>query len=222
MASFAALRWLVDQNASFVKKLALRRANGNCLLMGQFAGELAETAMVWRKAVAPYAEEAARIFWQARRKKPNPLPTRLTQARRSQAKAGNLVASTSRIPQAKARCPLCGSAVTTGSVYCAKCVPDVNRENLLGQAKLGQIATRSAIAEARRSATRKKQAEAQRNWDSSTLPKWLDEDFYRRETLPRLSNFPVKKIRQAIDVSHPYATLIKRGDRIPHPRHWLA
>src|SRR6516225_8172186 len=150
------------------------------------------------------------------------LSTRLTQTRRSQAKAGNLVASTPRIPQTKARCPLCGSAVTTGSVYCAKCVPDVNRDNLLRQAKLGQIATHSAIAEARRSATRKKQAEAQRKWDSSTLPKWLDEDFYRRETLPRLSNFPVKKIRQAIDVSHPYATLIKRGDRIPHPRHWLA
>jgi len=25
-----------------------------------------------------------------------------------------------------------------------------------------------------------------------------------------------------VDKSKPYATLIKRGDRIPHPRHWLA
>jgi hypothetical protein len=25
----------------------------------------------------------------------------------------------------------------------------------------------------------------------------------------------------AIDVSHPYATLIRRGVSIPHPRHWM-
>ena len=37
----------------------------------------------------------------------------------------------------------------SGSEYCPKCVPDVNRENLLRQAKLGRIATHSAIAEAR-------------------------------------------------------------------------
>ena len=54
------------------------------------------------------------------------------------------------------------------------------------------------------------------------LPEWLDEDLYRREILPCLSEFTVKKIRVPIDVSHPYATLIKRGDRIPHPRHWDA
>ena len=126
-----------------------------------------------------------------------------------------------RLPQARPRCPLCGSAVTTGSVYCAKCVPDVNRENLLRQAKLGQIATHSVMAEARRSRTQAKQAEGLRRWNPSDLPSWLDEEFYRREILPRLSNFTVKKIQQAIDVSHPYATLIKHGEKIPHPRHWL-
>ena len=199
----------------------LEETNGNCRLMGPFVMQLSETTPAWRKAVAPYAEEAARLFWQRRPKKYSPLPTRQTQARRSEAKAGNLVASTPRIPQGKDRCPLCGSPVTTGSVYCAKCVPDVNRENLLRQAKLGQIATHSAIAEARRSATQAKQAEALRKWDSSTVPKWLDEGFYRREILPRLSNFTVKTIRMAIDVSHPYATLIRRGVSIPHPRHWM-
>jgi hypothetical protein len=76
-------------------------------------------------------------------------------------------------------------------------------------------------AEARRAATHMKQVEAQRKWYSEDLPKWLDEDYYRREILPRLSALTVKSIRTAIDVSHPYATLIKRGDRIPHPRHWM-
>jgi hypothetical protein len=148
-------------------------------------------------------------------------PTRLTQARRSAVKAGNLVASTPRIPQVKARCPLCGSVVTTGSAYCAKCVTDVNRENLLRQAKLGQIATHSAVAEARRSATQARQADALRQWNPADLPKWFDEDVYRREMLPRLSKFTVRAIRLKLSVSHPYATLIKRGDSIPHPSPWL-
>jgi len=42
------------------------------------------------------------------------------------------------------------------------------------------------------------------------LPNWPDEEFYRREILPRLSTFTVKAIRLAVDVSQPYATLIKR------------
>jgi|SRR6516164_9292635 hypothetical protein len=61
-----------------------------------------------------------------------------------------------------------------------------------------------------------------RRWNPSDLPKWLDEDSYRREILPRLSALTVKTIRTAIDVSHPYATLIKRGQKIPHPRHWMS
>jgi len=206
------------------KEWFFEQANGNCRLMGPFAAQLSETAAAWRKAVAPYAEEAAKIFWQGRskRSKFTLLPTRLTQARRSEAKAGNVVTTKPCISPPKARCPLCGSGVTTGSVYCAKCVPDVNRENLLRQAKLGQIATHSAIAEARRSATHAKHVEALRKWNPSDLPGWLDEDTYRREVLRRLAKFTVKSIRVKLAVSHPYATLIKRGVSIPHPRHWLA
>jgi hypothetical protein len=136
-------------------------------------------------------------------------------------KAGRLVVNVPAIPKTQNRCPVCGATVTTGSQYCANCVPLVNRENLLEQAKLGRIATHSAVSEALRATTHMKQAEALRKWNPSELPKWLDEDFYRREILPRLSEFTVKVIRLAIDVSHPYATLIKRGERIPHPRHWL-
>jgi CRISPR-associated endonuclease Cas1 len=199
------------------------QANGNCRLMGPFAAQLSETAGAWRRAVSPYAEQAAKIFWQGRSKKSRYtfLPTRLTQTRRSLAKSGDLITNVATVPKTDPRCPLCGANVTTGSLYCAKCVPAVNRENLLNQAKLGRIATHSQIAEARRSATQARQAQALRNWHPSDLPTWLDEDCYRREILPRLSNFTVKKIRLAIDVSHPYATLIRRGISIPHPRHWL-
>ena len=190
--------------------------------MGEFAAQLSQTAMTWRRAVAPYAEEAAKIFWQGtvKRLKFHFLPTRLTHSRRSDAKAGNPLSRVPALPQLQRRCPLCGGAVTTGSEYCAKCVPGVNRENLLRQAKLGRIATHSAMAEARRAATHAKQVEALREWNPCDLPEWLDENCYLQNVLPGLAKLSVKKIRLAIDVSHPYATLIKRGSKIPHPRHW--
>jgi hypothetical protein len=87
--------------------------------------------------------------------------------------------------------------------------------------KLGRTATPSALAEARRAATHAKQVEALRKWNPSDLPQWLDEETYKREILPRLAKFTVKVVRLRLDVSHPYATLIKRGLKIPHPRHWM-
>jgi hypothetical protein len=137
-------------------------ASGNYRLMRLFAAQLSEMAAAWRKAVSPYAEEAAKIFWQGRSKKSRItfLPTRLTQTRRSLAKSGNLVANVATVPKTNPRCPLCGAKLTTGSLYCAKCVPTVNRENLLNQAKLSRIATHNAIAEARRSVTQARQAQA--------------------------------------------------------------
>jgi CRISPR-associated protein Cas1 len=198
--------------------------NGNCRLMSEFVVELSHTALVWRKAVSPYAEEAAKIFWEGRPKRSpfNPLPTRLTQSMRSRA-ANKMSTSTNPVlPQTQPRCDVCGATVTTGSRYCVSCVPIVNRENLLEQAKLGRIATHSPSAEARRSATQRKQFAAMRSWNPSELPSWLNEKAYRSKILPRLSKLTVRTIRLALDVSHPYATSIRRGLAIPHRRHWVA
>jgi len=125
------------------------------------------------------------------------------------------------LPKTRPRCGVCGGTVTTGSRYCLICVPSVNRENLLEQAKLGRIATHSPSAEARRSATQTKQFAAIRSWNPSELPSWLNEKTYRSNILPHLSKFTVKAIRLALHVSHPYATNIRRGTAIPHPRHWM-
>jgi len=199
------------------------QSNGNCRLMGPFAAQLSETALTWRRAIAPYAEMAAKILWQGRPKRSpfNPLPSRLTQSMRSRAVNVTPTSAAPVLPETRPRCGVCGGAVTTGSRYCVNCVPNVNRENLLEQAKLGRIATHSPSAEARRSASQRKQFAAIRRWNPSDLPSWLNEKAYRREILPRLSKFTVKAIRLALDVSHPYATNIRRGTAIPHPRHWV-
>ena len=147
------------------------------------------------------------------------LPTRLTQARRSHAKAGNLATSVPVVPRTRPRCPVCGAAVTTGSTYCAKCVPAVNRENLLKQATLGRIATHSAIAEARRAATHAKHVEALRKWKS-----FRPAEVARRRDVQACDFAASREIHsegdspQARRIS---STLIKRGLKIPHPRYWM-
>jgi hypothetical protein len=70
-------------------------------------------------------------------------------------------------------------------------------------------------------ANQTRQAQALREWNPSDLPRWLDEDAYRREILPHLAKFIVRVIRWKISVTHPYATLVRRGEKIPHPRHCM-
>jgi hypothetical protein len=155
--------WL--QRGPLRREWFFEQANGNCRLMGPFAAQLSETALTWRRAIAPYAEMAAKILWQGRSKRSplNPLPTRLTQSMRSRVERTAPTSTAPVLPQTRPRCGVCGGTVTTGSRYCVNCVPIVNRENLLEQAKLGRVATHSVIAEARRSATQRKQFAAIRN-----------------------------------------------------------
>jgi CRISPR-associated protein Cas1 len=96
------------------------QANGNCRLMGSFATKLSETALIWRRAIAPYAERAAKILWQGRSKRSplNPLPTRLTQSMRSRVEPTTPTSTTPVLPKTRPRCGVCGGTVTTGSRYC--------------------------------------------------------------------------------------------------------
>jgi hypothetical protein len=89
-------------------------------------------------------------------------------------------------------------------------------------AKLGRIATHSLEAETLRAKTQRKHAAALAAWKPSELPEWLNEDAYRTKIQPALAVITVPAIATALGVSGPYATDIRRGRRIPHPRHWVA
>jgi hypothetical protein len=66
------------------------------------------------------------------------------------------------------------------------------------------------------------QAAARLNWRASDQPAWLNAETYREKIQPRLAEIAVPIISSALGVSKPYATDIRAGRRIPHPRHWLA
>jgi CRISPR-associated endonuclease Cas1 len=88
--------------------------NGNCRLMGELAQTLGESALNWRRAVAPHAERAAQIFWASAKSAASHISpaTRLTQNYRRLAKQGQTSAPTPSSPKTPALCKLCGTNIT--------------------------------------------------------------------------------------------------------------
>ena len=95
------------------------------------------------------------------------------------------------------------------------------RDTLINAAKLGRIATHTPKAETRRAATMRRQEAAKLAWNPSDLPEWLTEHAYREMIQPKLTTVTVSAIASALGISKPYATDIRAGRRVPHPRHWL-
>jgi CRISPR-associated endonuclease Cas1 len=197
--------------------------DGNCRLMGSFAMRLSETGPTWGRAVAPIAEWVSRTLWSTLRKPTGQRcpATRLTQCHRRQAKGSSFEVETRNPPRPLRICRICGAAIKRAHTYCASCAVSVSREGLIEAAKLGRIATHRLEAEALRAKTQRKHAIALAAWQPSDLPEWLNEEAYRTKIQSALAGLTVPAIATALGISKPYATDIRKGRRLPHPRHWM-
>ena len=215
------LDWIVREPLH--RQWFVEQPDGNCRLMGLFAKRLCETAPTWGRAVAPIAEWVSRTLWSTLRKPTGHRypATRLTQSRRRQAKGSSFDPRTKDTLRPMRICRICGATIKQGHAYCALCAVGVAREGMIEAAKLGRIATHSRKAEALRAETQRKHAAALAAWQPTELPEWLNEDAYRTRIQPALAGITVPAIATELGVSIPYATDIRRGRRIPHPRHWL-
>lgn len=74
-------------------------------------------------------------------------------------------------------------------------------------------------ANAKRSATRKAQREAELVWarEHREAP---DIEYFRKAIAPSLEGVSARAISRAIGLSVAYCASIKRGERVPHPRWW--
>jgi len=199
------------------------RRDGNCRLMGSFAGRLSETASVWRRAVSPLAEWVSRALWTTI---PKPVrqfspATRLTQSHRRQAKGGPSAPSAALPPRPPAVCRDCGALVRPGRSFCASCGVVFSRAGLIKAARLGRVAGHSPPARARQAEKQRRHAAAVKAWNPSDQPDWLTEEVYREKIQPRLRSITVSVISSGLSISAPYAAEIRAGRYMPHPRHWL-
>ena len=197
--------------------------DGNCRLMGSFAIQLSQTAAIWGRAVAPIAEWVARTLSLAIKKQVRTgLPaTRLTQSLRRDARPTPAKASAEKTLKPVRICRICGDTLKRGQLYCKSCAVPAARERFGDVARLGRITSHAHGAEVSRSKTRQRHAAALKTWDPTALPNWLNEQAYREKIQPRLAEVTVPVISMALGISGPYATDIRSGRRLPHPRHWL-
>ncbi|MHB8486038.1 MAG: CRISPR-associated endonuclease Cas1 [Candidatus Acidiferrales bacterium] len=197
--------------------------DGNCRLMGSFAVRLSKTAQTWGRAVAPVAEWVCRTFSSSIPKRIKPVfpATRLTQSYRRQLRGTSPDLPVKSAPRPTTICRNCGVPIAFGDRFCQACSVVVARKNLIEASKLGRVATHSPKAEALRAATMRRQEAAKQAWRPCDLPEWLNAKFYREKIQPRLATFAVSAVSSALGVSKPYATDIRSGKRVPHPRHWF-
>jgi len=212
------LDWIIKQPLR--REWFFEQRDGSCRLMASFASRLSESAPAWRQTVAPVTEWVSRVLWstfkQHRRTLP---PTHLTQSRRREGK-GKPHLHISAPPRPPRLCRSCGKQVTAGYQRCGSCKLAVCREELVKAARKGRVASHSPEAEAKRGEGRRRHAAAIKAWKPSHQPAWLKQDTYLGEVQPRLAQVAIRAIRTVLGISKSYATNIRSGTRMPHPRHW--
>jgi CRISPR-associated protein Cas1 len=211
----------------WIRREPLRRewffelSDGSCRLTASFAERLSLSVPAWRQAVAPATEWVSRLLWSTfknhgRRALP---PTHLTQSRRRDAK-GEPHVRLAVPPPPPHLCRTCGKQVTAGYDRCGSCKIPVCTRELVKAAAKGRVAAHTSDTEVKRGETRRRHAAGLRAWKPADQPSWLNEKTYLQKIQPLLGKVTVPIIRASLGVSKSYATNIRRGKVIPHPRHW--
>ena len=119
-------------------------------------------------------------------------------------------------------CKDCGAPISLRSDRCRQCAIPRTVEQIMSVAAAGHAATLNPIAQASRAATlRRHHAQTTKNgWLSAKHPFWADKDKYLQHIQPLLASKGSSEISKALGVCVSYAIHIRKGSRIPHPRHW--
>jgi CRISPR-associated endonuclease Cas1 len=215
------LDWIMKEPLK--REWLFEQSDGNCRLMAEFTARLSETAPMWGRAVAPYAEWVTRALWSSSTKlaRESAPPTRLTQRTKREVKGAPPLPSAIRAPRRDNLCRGCGKTISDGGTNCASCAVGDATRNMLDAAQIGRQTANGPEAQLKRAKTQRKNALAQHAWKPSDQPAWLTDAFYSEKVQPVLAAMSASDIARQISVSRWYAGRIREGYR-PHPRHWQA
>jgi hypothetical protein len=101
-------------------------------------------------------------------------------------------------------------------------VPAENSFAFLKAAQKGRIAAQQPQVLARLGEKQRSHRAAELAWRPEDKPAWLDETAYATQVRPKLASCSISTIALTLGVSLPYASDIRAGRRIPHPRHWMS
>ncbi len=191
-------------------------------------------ATQWAQRVAPVAEWAAETFAAAPASRIRKIPTLLTQAHRSTGRNGirrNLRKKLAPLkPTPAGVCHSCGTVLASPKrSYCDDCLDARKAEGLEAFARAGSTSLSKLIAQGRdpahggeaglkRGETASRRLKEAREWDKKhSRP---DSEQFAYAILPGLMRVPLRRIMRATGLSLRYCSLVRRGLRVPHPRHW--
>jgi len=175
---------------------------------------------MWRKLVGRWAEYVAHSLYGGRSSRTRCLPgikTPLTQRHRREAKTASEQAVA--VPKMMHVCRGCGNPVHRKSAECWNCAQSTRAETISAVAQVGRISSQRPDAREKLARTARKQAIARFRWDASQLPSWLTREFFIERIQPKLTQALPSRLRDSLNVSHYYATKIRKG-HVPHPQHW--
>ena len=209
--------------APLTREWFFEQRDGNCRLMASLAVRLSETAPVWGRAVAPYAELVARMLWGSpERKIKTPLPpTRLTQQHKREAMGSSALPPPVLPPRRDNVCRGCGKTIHHENAHCGDCRIDEATKRMADVARVGRLTAHASQSQRKRSKTQRRNALLRHSWKESSQPAWLTVQFYSEKIQPKLTEMSGTAIARALGVTCAYGSSIRKGYS-PHPRHWVA
>jgi CRISPR-associated endonuclease Cas1 len=183
---------------------------GVCRVLPPLTHQLAETSLIWARAVGPVAEGVARMLGKPRRVRGERPPTPLTGTNRSRGRdvirKGEPRRKVARSAPKVRLCLQCGAEVLSPTrQYCDRCIESPTRDDTALRKAAASVRTQEALAEWRRRS-----------------PEGRDPAVFRREVLPLIQGVPILRLMGETGLSEAYCYRIRRGEVVPHPRHWAA
>jgi CRISPR-associated endonuclease Cas1 len=203
---------------------------GACRLTASLARSLAQSVPNWRRALAPIAERVATELVAGARTRPVTIATPLTQDNRSAGREGIRVGARKPIHASPARlakaCRGCGVTLSRRDrSYCPNCLPQISIERLakahavIAQLReAGRDPNHGGLAGLKRGAANRRHYRLQEIWERSNPNP--DRAAFSRDLLPKLEEIRISQLVRATGLSRSYWWRVRRGQSVPHPRHW--
>jgi hypothetical protein len=163
-------RWVTSEPLS--RRDFLETSTGQVRLMSSLCSKLSETAPIWGKLLAPWAERIATRLWEGTSSRlGRRLPaTPLTQANRRTVKGAPLPSV--RLPKPMHVCQGCGKKIRSCRTHCLACAAPLTRGHFAKGRKLAQ----GPASLAQRSLSQTKHRQLIRDWKPADIP--FSREFY--------------------------------------------